>query len=343
MSQIRIAINGFGRIGRAAFRIALDRPDQIEVVAINDPSSIEQSVYLLKYDSAYGIFNKEVKAGEDFIEVDGEKFKRCAEKEIEKLPWKELDVDVVLECTGAFRKKKDAEKHITAGAKNVIISAPAKGDDPVGTYVMGVNQNDLDATKEKIISNASCTTNCIAPVIGIMHKKFKVLKSFMTTIHAYTSSQAVVDGGAKAKDMRTLRAAAVNIIPTSTGAAKATALTIPSLKGKFDGIAMRVPVITGSISDITMLIEKKTTVEEINETFKKAAQEPMYKGVIQASEEPIVSSDIIGNTHSAIVDLPLTRVIDGDLVKVVAWYDNEWGYTQRLIDQALEVAKDIKK
>src|SRR3990167_141405 len=339
--KIRVAINGFGRIGRSAFKIALEHQDEIEVVAINDLGQADYAAYLLKYDTVYGTYDKVVKASKDHVEVDGKRYPMVSIPGVDKLPWKEYQVDVVLECTGAFTKAADVRKHITAGAKAAIISAPAKGDDPIGTYVIGANADQLDPTKENIFSNASCTTNCIAPVMALMHSHFTVLKSLMTTVHAYTATQALVDGG-KAKDWRESRAAALNIIPTSTGAPKATALTIPDLKGKFDGISMRVPVAVGSISDITMLVGKKTSVEEINAMFTKAANEnPMYKGVLAVTEEPLVSSDIVGSTYSAIVDLPLTRVIDGDLVKVVAWYDNEWGYSNRLVEQAINVGKRL--
>lgn len=339
MKPIRIAINGFGRTGMAAFKIARTLKN-LQIVAINDLSPSEVCAYRLRYDTVHGIFQEPIRAGKDFIQIGKTKYAKFSFFEIEKLPWKKYNVDVVLECTGLFTKKADAMKHLDAGAKNVIISAPSKGDDPVGTYVIGVNHQKLDAKKERVISNASCTTNCISPVMAIMHNAFGIRKALMTTVHAYTATQALVDGG-KGKDLRETRAAAMNIIPSSTGAAKATTLTIPELKGKFDGIAMRVPVIDGSISDITMLTKKSVTVEQVNDLFQKMCKHPLYRNILAITEDPIVSSDIIGTKYSAIVDLPLTRVIDGDLVKVVAWYDNEWGYSHRLVEQALEVGRDL--
>ncbi|OGY79591.1 MAG: type I glyceraldehyde-3-phosphate dehydrogenase [Candidatus Kerfeldbacteria bacterium RIFCSPHIGHO2_02_FULL_42_14] len=339
MKSIRIAINGFGRTGMAAFKIARTFKN-ITIVALNDLSSAEICAYRLRYDTVHGVSHEQVKAGKDFIQIGKEKYRKFTSPNIEDLPWKKYNVDVVLECTGVFIKKADAMKHLEAGAKNVIISAPAKGDDPVGTYVIGVNHTKLDAKKERIISNASCTTNCISPVMAIMHNAFGIKKALMTTVHAYTASQALVDGG-KGKDLRETRAAAMNIIPSSTGAAKATTLTIPELKGKFDGIAMRVPIVDGSISDITMLTKKTVTVEQVNNVFRKMSKHPFYRQIVAVTEDPIVSSDIVGTTYSAIVDLPLTRVVDNDLVKVVAWYDNEWGYAHRLVEQALEVGRDI--
>lgn len=317
----RIAINGFGRIGRAAFRIINDR-DDAEVVAINDLTPKENLEYLLRYDTVYGKQDKATLGGVEFL----------SEVEPAKLPWKKLNIDVVLECTGVFTKDGAAKAHIEAGAKKVIVSAPTKGEnDDVQTFLKGVNHDNY--LGQNVISNASCTTNCISPVVSIMHKNFTVLKSLMTTVHAYTATQSIVDG--PNKDFRKGRAAAANIIPTSTGAAIATTKVIPELQDKFDGISLRVPIPVGSISDMTFLVEKKTTPEEINEAFKKAAQNPFYAGVLEVTEEPIVSSDIVGNPHSAIVDLSFTRVVDGDLVKVLAWYDNEWGYANRLIDMAL--------
>lgn len=337
MAKIRLAINGFGRIGRAALKIALEH-DDVEVVAINDLGKPDFAAYLFQYDTVYGTYDKEVKATESAISIDGQEIPMYAIKGLEDLPWAKHNVDVVLECTGAFTKAQDANKHLSSGAKAVVISAPSKGDDPVPTYVLGVNDGNLDGRKEAVISNASCTTNCIAPVMYLLEKHFGIKKSLMTTVHAYTASQAVVDGG-KAKDWRESRAAALNIIPTSTGAAKATALTMPKLKGKFDGISMRVPVAVGSISDITLVTEKQTTVEEINELFRKEAEDPRYKNILAVTDKPLVSSDIIGMKYSAIVDLSMTRVIDGDLVKVVAWYDNEWGYSNRLIEMAAVLGK----
>ena len=327
----RIAINGFGRIGRAAFRIMAERSD-CEIVALNDLCSIENLAYLLKYDTAYGHYGKEVSHDDSNLIVGDKKVPVFAEKDPTKLPWKDLNVDVVLECTGVFTKDGAAKIHLQAGAKKVIVSAPTGGDnDDIQTFMLGVNHESY--LGQNVISNASCTTNCISPVISVLHSKFKILKSAMTTIHSYTASQSIVDG--PNKDFREGRAAAQNIIPTSTGAAISTTKAIPELAGFFDGISIRVPTIVGSISDITCLVSKKTTVEEVNNAFIEAAGKPFYKGVLEVSHEPLVSSDIIGNSHSAIIDLSFTRVIDGDLVKVLAWYDNEWGYANRLVEMAL--------
>lgn len=337
---IKITINGFGRIGRAAFKAALEKPE-LEVVAINNPGSLAMLAHLLKYDTVYGRFAKKVEVeGEDYLIVGGKKYRRFAEKDPALLPWKDLDVDVVLECTGVFRRKQDAAKHLQAGAKRVIISAPSKGDDPVGTYVLGVNQEDMNHETDAIISNASCTTNCIAPVMKVLEEKIGIAKALMTTIHAYTADQNLIDGTHKS-DFRRARAAALNIIPTETGAARAAAKVIPSLKGKFDGLAMRVPVACGSLSDIVFLAKRATSKEEINTLLKEAAK-TTHQGIIEVSEEPLVSSDIIANPASCIVDLSLTNVIADDLVKVVAWYDNEWGYSVRLVEQAIEVGERIK-
>ncbi|MFC1622080.1 type I glyceraldehyde-3-phosphate dehydrogenase [Patescibacteria group bacterium] len=318
----RIAINGFGRIGRASLKIILDNFfDKAKVVAINDLTDVETLKHLFKYDTAYGKYEKE-------IPVD---IKWFSEPEPQKLPWKDLDVDVVLECTGRFVKDGAAKAHLDAGAKRVVVSAPTKGDGDIQTFLKGVNEKQY--LGQNIISNASCTTNCVSPVISVMHSKFKVLKAAMTTVHAVTATQNVVDG--PHKDLRRARAANYNIIPTTTGAAIATTKAIPDLEGKFDGIAMRVPVITGSLIDVTMLVSKRVSVEEVNGAFEEAVKNPFYRGVLEVTKEPLVSSDIIGNPHSAIVDLGMTRVIDGDLVKILAWYDNEWGYANRLVEIAL--------
>ncbi|MBN1162851.1 type I glyceraldehyde-3-phosphate dehydrogenase [Patescibacteria group bacterium] len=330
---VRIAINGFGRIGRASFKIALDKG--IEVVAINDLSDLESIAHLLKYDSAYGIYQKEVSYDDSHVIVDSKKYVVLSEKEPAKLPWKEYEVDVVLECTGRFVKDNAAKAHLEAGAKGVIVSAPTKGDNnDIQTFLKGVNQDQY--LGQNAISNASCTTNCVAPVTHVIHKSFKVIKSAMTTIHAVTAEQNLVDGFPPPihKDLRRARAAITNMIPTTTGAAIATTKVIPELKDKFDGIAIRVPVLVGSLTDTTYLVEKKTTVEEVNQKFVEASENSFYKGVIAVSDKPLVSSDIVGTTYSAIVDLNMTKVIDGDFVKVLAWYDNEWGYSHRLIDMA---------
>ncbi|PIS42825.1 MAG: type I glyceraldehyde-3-phosphate dehydrogenase [Candidatus Kerfeldbacteria bacterium CG08_land_8_20_14_0_20_40_16] len=336
--MIKLAINGFGRIGRAAFKIALERED-IEIVALNDLTDNETLAHLLKYDTVYGTYPKEIKGTEEGIKVDGNLFRVWEEKEPEKLPWKDLGVDVVLECTGKFRKVEDAELHLKAGAKQVILSAPAKGEG-VNSFVIGVNDEEFDSQKDKIVSNASCTTNSVAPVMKVLNEAFGVKKAMLTTIHSYTADQNLIDG--PHKDLRRARAAAQNIVPTSTGAAKATGETIPDLKGKFDGMAVRVPTIDVSLSDLTVLLNKEVTEEEVNKEFKKAAKNSRYKGILAVTEEPLVSSDFIKNNHSTIVDLSLTKVVDKDLLKVIAWYDNEWGYACRLVELAEKLGKKGK-
>ncbi|MFH1235737.1 MAG: type I glyceraldehyde-3-phosphate dehydrogenase [Parcubacteria group bacterium] len=335
MKKIRLAINGFGRIGRAAFKIALETND-LEVVALNDLTDTKTLAHLLKYDSVYGKYDKDVSHSDSEIIVGGAKYPVYAEKEPENLPWKRLQVDVVIESTGHFVKDGKAAAHIRAGAKRVIISAPAKGGN-VDTIVLGVNEEKLKG--QELISNASCTTNCIAPVVKVLLKEFGIEKVMMTTIHSYTADQNLID--APHKDLRRARAAAHNIVPTSTGAAIATAETIPELKGLFDGLALRVPTICGSLSDFVFILKKNVTKEEINAAFKKAAASPAYKGILEATEEPIVSSDIIGNPHSSIVDLSLTNVVGGNMVKVVAWYDNEMGYSYRLVELVEAVGKGL--
>ena len=330
---IRIAINGFGRIGRAAFKIAFGRKEY-EIVAINDLVDPKTLAYLLSYDSVYGPYDRKVRAKKDSLIIDGHEIAVTAIREPEKLPWKKMKVDVVIESTGRFTKSSEAKAHLTAGAKRVIISAPTK--DNTQTLVLGTKLTDQLLKKgDPIVSNASCTTNCIAPVIQVLQSRFGIEKAMMTTVHAYTASQALVD--APNKDLREGRAAAQNIIPTSTGAAKATALVIPELKDNFDGIAMRVPVMAGSISDITCVLKRKrVTVKQINDEFKKAERFPLYKGILKTTTDPIVSTDIIGTSYSAIVDLSFTRVVGGNLVKVLAWYDNEWGYANRLVELVRE-------
>ena len=338
--MLKVSINGFGRIGRNAFKIAVEKhADALEIVAINDLTSPAVLAHLLKYDSAYGIWSHEVSSDEKNIIVDGKSYQVLAEKEPTKLPWAKLNVDVVIESTGRFTDAEGMKQHISAGAKKVVLSAPSKGDG-VETILIGVNAHDYKG--EALVNNASCTTNCIAPVVAIMDQKFGVAKALMTTVHGVTAEQNLVDGpppGGKSNDLRRARAAYVNIIPTTTGAAIATTEALPDLKGKFDGRALRVPVQVGSISDITMVLNKKTTVEEINQCFKDACLEERWKGVVAWSEEALVSSDIVGRSESAIVDLPLTQVVDGDLVKVFAWYDNEYGYSNRLIEQVINVGK----
>ena len=327
----KIAINGFGRIGRAAFRVAKENK-KVKVVALNDLGETENLAHLLKFDSVYGHYHHTVDYNEKELIVDGQRYPITHEKDPSKLPWKKLGVDVVLECTGHFREKEGADKHLQAGAKRVIISAPAKADD-VPTYVLGVNTTKK--ITEPIISMASCTTNCIAPIAEILERRLDILKGLMTTIHAYTSTQELLDSSSK--DPRKGRAAGINIVPTTTGAAIATAKTIPSLEKFFDGISIRVPVPVVSLADFTVLLKTKTTAEEVNKIFLEEAQTKRYQGILTTVEEELVSSDFIGNPHSSIVDLNLTEVIDKDLVKVVAWYDNEWGYSNRLVELASQI------
>ncbi|MFH1063765.1 MAG: type I glyceraldehyde-3-phosphate dehydrogenase [Candidatus Woesearchaeota archaeon] len=328
--MIKVAINGFGRIGRMVFKAGFEDPD-IEFVIVNDLTDTKTLAYLLKHDSVHGTYDKEVSSTDDSIIVDGKSIKVISEKDPEKLPWKEFDIDVVIESTGRFTHEEDAMKHITSGAKKMLLSAPCKSKDkdkPVKTVVKGVNEETL--TKDDImVSNASCTTNCLAPMVKVLEDNFGIESGFMTTIHAYTADQRIVDG--PHSDLRRARSAAVSIIPTSTGAAKAIGLVIPSLAGKLDGFAARVPVPDGSLTDLTVKLKKSTTKEEINKLFKDVSEHHM-KGILQYSEEPLVSSDIISNPYSCVFDSEMTKVIDGSLVKVVAWYDNEWGYSNRMID-----------
>jgi glyceraldehyde 3-phosphate dehydrogenase len=332
----KIGINGFGRIGRNAFKIAMNHPE-LEVVAINDLTKPDVLAHLLKHDSNYGAYHEEVSSDETNLIVGGKKVQVTAEKDPSMLPWGKLGVDVVIESTGRFTKGEDAKLHLKAGAKRVVISAPAKGGDPdVGTFVIGANEGELKG-ENLVVSNASCTTNCIAPVMAVLTEKLGVEKSMMTTVHSYTASQALQD--APNKDLREGRNAAENIVPTTTGAAIAAALTVPVLKDHFDGLSIRVPTPVVSISDITLLAKRDTTVEEVNQMLVAASKEPRYQGVLDCSEEELVSSDYIGNPHSSIVDLKLTKVVGGNLVKVVAWYDNEWGYSNRLVEMVMNVAK----
>lgn len=333
MRMKRIAINGFGRIGRAAFRILLDRSD-VEVVAVNDLTDAATLAHLLKYDTVYRPLSHDVSSKEGVIVVDGQEYPVLAEPDPTKLPWGDMSVDVVLECTGRFVKDGKARAHVEAGAKRVVISAPAKGAGDVPTYLMGVNDASYD--KEAVVSNASCTTNCIAPVAAVIHEAFGIKKAMMTTVHSYTADQNLQDG--PHKDLRRARAAAQNIVPTTTGAAVSVTKVIPELKGLFDGMAIRVPTVVVSLSDFTFLLGRSTTADEVNEAIEKASREDRYRGILEVTHDPLVSSDLIGNPASSIVDLSLTKVIDGDFAKVVAWYDNEWGYSNRLVDMALKVA-----
>ena len=331
----KVAINGFGRIGRNAFKIAFERPD-LEVVAVNDLTDTKTLAHLLKHDSSYGTYSHDVSYDDENIIVSGKKIRVLSEKDPSALPWGEMGIDVVIESTGLFTKSEDARKHIDAGAKRVVISAPAKSDD-IKTVVLGVNE-DTVTTEDVIISNASCTTNCIAPVMKVLEDTFGIEKAMMTTVHSYTASQRLQD--APAKDLREARAAAENIVPTTTGASKAAAKAIPSLQGKFNGLSVRVPTPVVSLSDITAVLKRDVTIEEVNEALKNASKEPFYEGIIGVTEEELVSIDFRGNSHSAIVDLPLTDVVGGNLVKVVAWYDNEWGYSNRLVELTADFGKE---
>lgn len=346
--MVKAAINGFGIIGRIAFRVALEKhKNDLQIVAINTSGSMPASgwAHMLAYDSVYGRFAKEVKV-EEKGKMDGEigalvidkvRYPILAERDPSKIPWRAYEVDVVIESTGVFRDEQSSKEHLAAGAKRVIISAPERGGN-VGTFIIGVNQEKYQG--QNIISNASCTTNCVALVTQVILQNFGIKKAFMTTIHSYTSSQELTDGSGK--DLRRARAAAVNIVPTGSGATTATAKAIPQLEGIFDGLAFRVPVLNGSVCDFTFLTEKQTSVEEVNEAFRRAAVGASLQGILAVTDDPIVSQDIIGRDESAIVDLALTQVVGGDLVKVVAWYDNEWGYANRLVEQVILVGKTIK-
>ncbi len=337
----KVAINGFGRIGRNAFKIAFDRSD-LEVVAINDLTDTKTLAYLLKHDSNYGTYDKEVGYDDTNLIVAGKKIKVLAEKDPAALPWKDLEIDVVIESTGFFVDPDKAKAHVTAGAKKVVISAPAKGEnaDSAPTVVLGVNEDDLK-TDAPVVSNASCTTNCITPVAAVIESHFGIEKMMMTTIHSYTASQKLQDApGGKA--LRDGRSAAENIVPTTTGASIAAAKALPALKDRFGALEMRVPTPVVSISDFVILTKRNVTAEEVNEAFKEAAKNPYYQGILDATEEELVSSDFIGNSHSAIVDLKLTQVVGGNLLKVCAWYDNEWGYSNRLVEEVADLGKLLK-
>lgn len=337
MSQVNIAINGFGRIGRNAFKIAFERSD-INIVAINDLTDNKTLAYLLKYDSNYGVYEHDVKAEGSGLVVEGKTIKVLAEKDPAALPWKDLGIDIVIESTGFFTDKEGASKHISAGAKRVVISGPTKSEG-VDTIVLGANDDAVEGATE-VISNASCTTNSLGMIMGILDAEFGVEKSLLTTVHSYTASQALQDAP-KAKDVREGRNAAENIVPTSTGAAIAVTKALPQLAGKFDGISMRVPTPVVSISDVVALLSHEVTVDEVNDTFRKAAKDPFYQGILGVSDEPLVSHDYIGNSHSGTVDTALTRVVGGNLVKVCVWYDNEWGYSNRLVELVADVGKAL--
>ncbi|PSO44050.1 type I glyceraldehyde-3-phosphate dehydrogenase [Candidatus Saccharibacteria bacterium SW_7_54_9] len=330
--KTKIAINGFGRIGRNAFKVAYDRED-VEVVALNDLTDNATLAHLLGHDSNYGIYPRRVESDENHVIVDENPIQTYAEKDPSALPWSDLDIDVVIESTGRFTNPEDAQMHITAGAKQVVISAPAKGDG-ADTIVLGVNDEDIRSSGE-IVSNASCTTNSITPVAGLMVQHFGVEKAMMTTIHSYTADQSLQDG--PHRDLRRARSAAENIVPTTTGATIAAQQALPQLEGVFDGLSIRVPTPVGSLSDFTFVLQQDTTVEEVNQVMRQAAQSEAFKNILAVTDEPLVSRDMIGNSHSAIVDLGLTQVCGGNLAKIVAWYDNEWGYSNRLIELASQL------
>ena len=338
MAITKIAINGFGRIGRSAFKIARERSD-LEIVAINDLTDTKTLAYLLKHDSNYGEYGRQIDVTEDELIVDGKPVKVLAEKDPTNLPWGEMNIDVVIESTGLFTDKDGAGKHLTAGAKRVVISGPTKSDG-VDTIVLGTNDSKIKGATP-IVSNASCTTNSLGAVMAILDAEFGVEKSMLTTVHSYTASQRLQD--APAKDLREGRNAAENIVPTTTGAAIAVTKTLPQLTGKFDGLSVRVPTPVVSLSDVTALLRRDVTVEQVNEAFKKAAADSFYQGILGVSEEPLVSRDFIGNSHSGIVDLPLTKVVGGNMVKIMVWYDNEWGYSNRLVELVADVGHYLQQ
>ncbi|WP_406057404.1 type I glyceraldehyde-3-phosphate dehydrogenase [Streptomyces sp. NBC_01077] len=334
---IRVGINGFGRIGRNYFRALLEQGADIEIVAVNDLGDTATTAHLLKYDTILGRLKAEVTHTADTITVDGRTIKVLSERNPADIPWGQLGVDIVIESTGIFTKKADAEKHIAGGAKKVLISAPATDEDI--TIVMGVNQDKYDPAQHNVISNASCTTNCVAPMAKVLDENFGIVKGLMTTVHAYTNDQRILDF--PHKDLRRARAAAENIIPTTTGAAKATALVLPQLKGKLDGIAMRVPVPTGSATDLVVTLDREVTKDEVNAAFKKAADDGDLKGILYYTEDQIVSSDIVGDPASCTFDASLTMVQEGNTVKILGWYDNEWGYSNRLVDLTVFVGGQL--
>ncbi len=348
MTRAKIAINGFGRIGRLLFRQAFGMPE-IEIVAVNDLGDLDNLAYLLKYDTVYGKFPKEIRGLTrtergltlNYLVVDGKEIQMLQMKDPAQLPWKDLGIDIAVEATGLFESYEKAKVHLTAGAKRVVITAPAKDADGVEgkTVLMGVNEGELKTTV--LSSNGSCTTNAASPVIQIMSENPGIQKAVLNTVHGYTATQNLVDGSTKGNDFRRGRAAGQNIVPSTTGAAIAVTRAIKELEGKFDGIALRVPVIAGSIADITFLAKRKTTVEEINDIFRKAAEEPRWQGILKIAEDQLVSSDIVGEPYGAIVDLKFTKVVDGDLVKVFSWYDNEWGYVATLVRHVLKVAETL--
>jgi len=339
-TMIKVAINGFGRIGRSAFKLAFANP-QLEIVAINDLSDTKNLAYLLKYDSNYGIYHKDIKSTADSLIVDGKTIRVFAEKDPSKLPWGKMNIDIAIECTGFFTKTEDAGLHIAAGAKRVVVSSAIKNDDnnpKAGNFIMGVNDEQI--SEQEVISNQSCTTNCITPIAYVIDNEFGIEKSLMTTVHAYTASQALQDS--PNKDFREGRNAAENMVPTTTNATVAATKIVKSLEGNFMGLSIRVPVPVVSIADFTIVTKRNTTVDEINNSLVEASKTTHLKGILDCTNEQLVSSDLIGNPHSAIIDLNLTQVVGGNLVKVVAWYDNEWGYSNRLVELVVEVGKKLR-
>lgn len=335
--MIRVAINGFGRIGRNFLRCWAGRTDsQLQVVGINSTTETQNNAHMLRYDSMLGRFNGDIEYSSDTLTVNGNIIKCCSDRNPLNLPWKDWGVDLVIESTGVFNSEEGASKHITAGAKKVLITAPGKGGN-IGTYVVGVNDGDYAHDKQNVVSNASCTTNCLAPIVKVLHERFGIVKGTMTTVHSYTGDQRILDNSHR--DLRRARAAAENIVPTSTGAAQAVALVIPEMKGKLTGIAMRVPTPNVSVVDLVAQVAKPTIAEEVNQVLKEAAETYM-KGILGYTEEPLVSCDFRGTDVSSTVDGSLTLALDGDMIKVVAWYDNEWGYSQRVVDLAEIVAKN---
>jgi glyceraldehyde 3-phosphate dehydrogenase len=333
---VRVGINGFGRIGRNFFRAAIQRGADLEIVAVNDITDARTLAHLLKYDSVLGVLDADIKATDDGIAVNGRAFRVLAERDPAALPWGDLGVDVVLESTGLFTDRAKAELHLGAGARKVVISAPAKGEDI--TIVLGVNEDAYDPAAHHVISNASCTTNCVVPMAKVLQDAFGIERGFMTTIHAYTNDQRILD--LPHKDLRRARAAAINIIPTSTGAAKASSLAIPELKGRLDGVAMRVPVPDGSVTDLVCVLAREASVEDVNEAFREASQTERLRGRLVYTEDPIVSTDVVGNPASCVFDALSTMAI-GNLVKVIGWYDNEWGYSNRLVELVEMIAERL--
>jgi glyceraldehyde 3-phosphate dehydrogenase (phosphorylating) len=334
---VKIGVNGFGRIGRLLFRAAHTRRADVEFVAVNDITDSQTLAHLLKYDSVHGVLDAEIKATDDGIAVDGQELRVLAERDPAKLPWKELGVDIVVESTGLFTSRDKAELHLTGGgAKKVIISAPAKGEDI--TIVMGINDDEYDAAEHHVISNASCTTNCVVPLAKVLGEAFGIERGFMTTVHAYTADQNLHDG--PHKDLRRARAAAINIVPASTGAAKASSLALPELKGRMDGMALRVPIPDGSVTDLVCVLKEEVSIEQVNRAFKAASESERLHGILEYTEDPIVSTDIVGNPASCIFD-SLSTMANGNLVKVIGWYDNEWGFSNRMVDLVDLIASQL--